>query len=244
MLHHAHVDRIYAYWQYASPTNNYWSDAYAGGARYSTPQGTSLNANSPLQPFFQANGQFHTSASVVSLSGKGYTYEGLEYWRKNTAQLKSDATAYINTKYGCSSHPAKRAEGGSGSSDATRYVANIELDVTQVERPCQVDVYVMDKWAGNIVVMQLPEKGITHGAFSIDDALLDTGLPDLVMDPLLDVIENFVKVEITKVDGSKIDIKTVPSLKVDLALLNLTIPDAIDQLPKVVDSLTKLIIGS
>jgi hypothetical protein len=169
MLHHANVDRLWTYWQFIRPNEAIFTGSYVGMSRFSTPDRTTINANSPLQPFYTSSGSFHTSNSVRSIRGFGYTYQGLEYWQKSDAQMTTDATALINSLYGTGvSGPRKRQEGGSG--ETTRYFVQVSVDVEQLERPCSINVYVKDQSVGRIIVMKQPHSGTVNGELPLDKA--------------------------------------------------------------------------
>ncbi|KAF4455556.1 hypothetical protein F53441_2164 [Fusarium austroafricanum] len=229
-LHHANVDRLWTYWQFMHPSQSTFSGSYSGGARYSTPQGTRISASSPLNPFYKSKGNFHTSNSVNSVRNFGYTYAGLEYWRMSGSQLSSSAKSTINKLYGSGS--GRRDLSERADVKTTRYFANVQLDVTEIERPAQVNVYVSGKLVGGLVVMRQPASGIIHGSFSADQAadtpqLLSACSPTKVAD----AVTSGLQVEIVKLDGSKIDISTVPSLKLSLDDVAYTPPVAEDDLP-------------
>ncbi|KAF5008467.1 hypothetical protein FDECE_5256 [Fusarium decemcellulare] len=230
-MHHTNVDRLWAYWQAMHPDQASFTGSYSGGARYSTPQGTRITPSSPLQPFYASKGKYHTSDSVKSIKGFGYTYAGLEYWRMSQSQLASSARSTINRLYGSSSSRRRDLE-GRADGKTTRYFANVELDVTEVERPCQVNVYVSGKLVGGLVVMKQPQEGTVHGQFSVDEAadtpqLLGACSPTKVAD----TVNKGLQVEIVNVDGSKTDLSKVPSLKMSLDDVPYTPPAAADDLP-------------
>lgn len=168
MLHHTNVDRLWAYWQFIKPNEATLTRSYRGQARFSSRSNTVINANSPLQPFYAAAGRFHTPDSVKSIKNFGYTYEGLEYWRKNDATLQRDATAYINRNYVVGSvRLRKRAE---DEETLTRYFAQIQVDVEQLERPCSIELFANVTSVGNFIVMAQPASGTFFGKFSLDAA--------------------------------------------------------------------------
>ncbi|KAM5348724.1 hypothetical protein ACJ41O_008547 [Fusarium nematophilum] len=233
-MHHTNVDRLWAYWQAMRPNQASFTGSYSGGSRYSTPSGTRISPTSPLQPFYAARGRFHTSESVKSIRGFGYTYEGLEYWRMSQSQLASSAKSLINRLYSNGAARKREIEGRQedDGDKTTRFFAKVQLDVTEVERPCSVDLYVSGKRVGGLVVMQQPQEGIVHGEFSVDQAadtpqLLGSCSPT----KLADTITEGLQVEIVKIDGTKIDPKTVPSLQLDLVNVPYTPPAAEDELP-------------
>lgn len=105
MLHHANVDRLWAYWQALRPESTTFDYEYRGLPRFSSPGGSIISVNSPLQPFLQTDGTWHTSKSVDSIRTFGYTYEGLDYWKKSTDEMKRDTAQIINKLYGPNSQP-------------------------------------------------------------------------------------------------------------------------------------------
>jgi tyrosinase len=146
------------------PNHATFAKSYSGGARFSTPGGTSIGPGNPLKPFFSAPGKFHTSDSVKSIKTFGYTYEGLEYWRKSDQQIQKDATALINRLYGTgSSRKHKRSD-----EPNTRYFAQLKVDVEQLERPCEINIYTNTTNVGSFIVMKQPATGFFNGEFTLD----------------------------------------------------------------------------
>lgn len=197
MLHHSNVDRLWAYWQAINPDDSIFQDAYPGGSRYSTPEGTTITADSPLEPFYQPNGEYHTTESVKSIQGFGYAYAGLEYWRKSEEQMRSEAKTLINRLYSNSSTiPRSRFRRAEPS---VRYFLEVELDVTQVERPCSVNLRVNGESAGSLIVMQQPRIGTIHGGFPLDKPIQNAAMHGMSMESTLDKIGSSIEVEIVKV---------------------------------------------
>ncbi|KAJ2972402.1 hypothetical protein NQ176_g7180 [Zarea fungicola] len=112
MLHHSNVDRLWAYWQAMHPEASTFNGRYQCLSRFSTLGGTLTSLDSPLQPFKQANGDWHTSNSVNSIKSFGYSYSGLEYWTMSEAELQQSAVELINNLYG----PVQQQKPGSTSS--------------------------------------------------------------------------------------------------------------------------------
>lgn len=224
-----------------------------GMSRFATPDRTTINANSPLQPFYTSSGSFHTSNSVRSIRGFGYTYTGLEYWQKSDAQMKTDATALINSLYGTGvSGPRKRQEAGAG--ETTRYFVQVSVDVEQLDRPCSINVYVKDQSVGRIIVMKQPQAGTVNGELPLDKATntiqpqMDVAkAPKAVVPALLtDLRVEILKVSLfpsndvylekltvdTQHDGSVIPLAEITSLKLNLVNVTVTPPSSDAQLPK------------
>ncbi|PHH74988.1 hypothetical protein CDD80_2711 [Ophiocordyceps camponoti-rufipedis] len=93
MMHHCNADRMWALWSAMNPDSVIFNETYSGGSRWGTPSGSDISPDSPLQPFYQRNGQFHTSRSVQSIKSFGYSYPGLEYWQKSPATMPSPRPA-------------------------------------------------------------------------------------------------------------------------------------------------------
>ncbi|KGQ12866.1 Tyrosinase [Beauveria bassiana D1-5] len=100
MLHHSNVDRLWAYWQAIYPEASTFNGRYQCLSRFNTLSGTMTSLDSPLQPFRQANGEWHTSRSVNSIKTFGYAYQGLEYWTKSETEMQQGAVELINSLYG------------------------------------------------------------------------------------------------------------------------------------------------
>ncbi|KAH7312343.1 hypothetical protein B0I35DRAFT_356410 [Stachybotrys elegans] len=230
MLHHTNVDRLWAYWQAIRPEHSLFRRTYSGGSRYSTPGGSSISPRSPLNPFFRRNGEFHTSESVESIQGLGYTYQGLEYWYKTPEQMGQDSRRLINRLYA----PSNSSQNSVMRRDeqSTRFFISVSLDVTEVERPCSIEVSLNGQMAGSLVVMGQPDKGTFHGSFGLDEALQSQEMNEMTVEDAAKMIQTGIVVEITKVDGSKIPIATVPSLSVDLEDMTVTPASTEDELPR------------
>ena len=197
MLHHANVDRFWAYWEAIHPNDSIYEGSYSGGSRFSTAAGAIITPDSPLQPFYGQSNQYHTSETVRSLQGFGYSYVELEYWKKSPAQMAADATQLINQLYGNNRSPKRRA---TRQTDVTnRYFVHIQLEVEQVDRPCSINVQVGGQSAGNLVVMQQPETGDFYGGFSIDDSVHAAGIQEVSEEAAMDSIKDLLQIEIVKV---------------------------------------------
>lgn len=197
MLHHAFVDRLWSFWQALRPDQDVFSTPYPARARFSTAAGTPVTFDSPLQPFFNPNGGFHTTVSVRAIWDLGYGYEGLEWWEKPAEQMRQDVVNIINRQYSSArpaSEAARRAE-----APTTRYFVTVSLDIAQVERPCQVVVYVDGTRAGSLVVMSRPQMGVVRTGFGIDHVATEDAMQALLHGKAGGSNGSSVEVEIVKV---------------------------------------------
>ena len=212
MLHHTNVDRLWAYWQSIHPDHASFSKAYRGGARFSTPSGTVIGPDSPLQPFFKSQYDFHSSRSVGNISTLGYTYQGLEYWEKSEAQMSADSKKLINQLYGPSDQDRsnrmlsrRRNSDGDGDGDdenenpTVRYYTHVRVEASEVERPCAVEIYIAGEHSGSLFIMEHPRHGVIHGGFPLENALQTVGMGELSTAKTLESILSSLEVAIVKV---------------------------------------------
>ncbi len=101
MLHHANVDRLVALWQAIHYNSSMFAVTGVSTGQFGTPSGTLITADSPLKPFFDRSGNFHTSNSVRDIRSLGYTYpELLGDWSMTSEELASSVRAQVNALYG------------------------------------------------------------------------------------------------------------------------------------------------
>lgn len=197
MLHHAFVDRIWAYWEALKPDQGVFSSSYPARARFSTAAGTPVTASSPLQPFFTRTGAFHTTLSVRAIRDLGYGYDGLEWWSKSQEQMRQDVVNIVNRLY-ATRQPASAAK-RQAAAPTTRYFATLSLDVTQVERPCQVKVYVDGARAGSLVLMNRLRTGVVQTGFGLDHVASNEFMQAMAAHKASGPDNYAIEVEITKV---------------------------------------------
>ncbi len=202
MLHHANVDRVWAYWQALKPSLGSMTQYYRGSARFATVSGTTITPQSALQPFRRSATEFHTSDSVKSIQTLGYSYPELEFWAKTPEQIRDDVSRLINKLYG--PNIANTPSLGRRAETVTRYFAKIGVDVSEIERPCSIDIIVNGTHAGSMIVMTQPSEGVIHGEVSLDSALESSYARELGVNDAVQSVKTAVEVEITKV-SQKID---------------------------------------
>ncbi|KAK7432037.1 hypothetical protein QQZ08_001327 [Neonectria magnoliae] len=232
MLHHANVDRLWAYWQAMRPGQAGFTGSYSGDARFSSRSGTTITPNSPLHPFYASAGKFHTPKSVQSIKSFGYTYEGLEWRSKSDAQMKQSATALINRLYATGVNKPSRKRDVDAT---TRYFAQIKVDVEELERPCSVNLYINTTSVASLVVMKQPSAGLVMGKFALDKAADPIDLAGEATKLVVEDILSTIRVEIVKHDGTLIPVTSVPSLKIELENVDLVPPESEFELPEYKD---------
>ncbi|PHH90334.1 hypothetical protein CDD83_3970 [Cordyceps sp. RAO-2017] len=235
MMHHANVDRLWAFWQASMPNEGTLSRPYAGGSRFTTPEGTTISSSSPLSPFFNQGGLPYTPDTVASIQQFGYTYDGLDdpnipvkrdvseprsraRRRRDDANRRHRAIATINKLYRGKSHD----KGGEV------YLARINYRAEEVERPSKIHVYLCNEFVGDIAVMAEPSKGPGSATLPLNKAFetcLRAGVtPDKIRDN--------VSVRIT-VHGKDMPLDAIKTIKLEVEHLDETPPASPSELPKI-----------
>ncbi|TAQ87719.1 hypothetical protein B7494_g3943 [Chlorociboria aeruginascens] len=108
-LHHANVDRQIALWQ-AIYWDTFLLPEVDQVGTFTVPVGTTDKVNSPLTPFYTADGTTPwTSASSRYLSAFGYSYPEIQDWILPPAELSGNVTAQVNALYNPNGSFTKRS---------------------------------------------------------------------------------------------------------------------------------------
>lgn len=220
MLHHANVDRLIAMWQAIYPANSIFSIVAYAPALYGSAAGN-VNADSPLKPFYQANGNFHTSNSVRNVTSLGYTYPELVPKGQNgqPMYLTPDAlSTYVKGKVNAlysdtgsnkkaRSHVRRgalwqRKQNGTAIEAATTktWSVTIQLDKAQVDLPATVKCYLGSDLVGKMPLLAIPAEGLTHANIPLDKALAGgTYLNMTDEETIMDYVGKELKFEVVKV---------------------------------------------
>lgn len=237
MLHHSNVDRLWAYWQAMHPDQQIFTGEHYGFEKWGTPDNSILTTQSPLLPFRRSETEFHTSESVLSIHDLGYSYHGLESKDKSAEDRREEVTRIINNlEPGFLKLGARAANGLLGGPRAvlTRYFAHIAVEASEIERPCSIEVSMNGTYAGNLVLLSMPDSGIVRGEISLD-TIQDTlrGKPSRVV---LNTFETALKIDIIKGDGSRIALADVPNLDVQIEQVRVAAPRWDTELPEYSES--------
>ncbi|KAF4592463.1 tyrosinase 2 [Ophiocordyceps camponoti-floridani] len=224
MLHHAQVDRLWAFWQAARPESQTFNNTYAGGARFSSPAGAPIGPDSPLAPFFHEGGRPCTSNSVVDWTQFGYTYPGLDTGRRRAAPDEKSRTAkrIINQLY------SNRENSPKHSWIHKAYSVSVSFRAEEL-RNALVDIYMCGHYVGDIRVMAAPSTGPVTGTLSVEDLIYHCGSDG---PNLSDMIDKFA-LRIKKAHGVEVPVSSVPSLRMQVGDL-VEIPAAsLDEFPTI-----------
>ncbi|KAJ6788102.1 hypothetical protein PWT90_05055 [Aphanocladium album] len=232
MLHHANVDRLWAYWEAMHPDQRLFSGEYPSKGLWSTPVNATITTRSPLLPFRRSETEFHTPESVQSIHDLGYSYPGLEHREKNPDQRREEVTRIINglePEFAHLNGGQDNRQPGRPRTVLTRYFAHMTIEVSEVERPCSIEVSMNGTYAGNMVLMSMPRSGVVYGEIPLDSVYIHLrGKSNSVV---LDNLQSWLQVEIIKSDGSTISVVDVPSLNMQIEQVHVAAPRSDIELP-------------
>ncbi|KAI5922786.1 Di-copper centre-containing protein [Camillea tinctor] len=210
MLHHANLDRLTTIWT-AIYNSSYQTVPYNTSGLYSTPEGETITADSPLKPFYQRDGKtFHTGMTASTTETFGYSYAELSQTR-----VDGDTTALvaqINKLYG---PPA-----ASTTRPGRAWFAALHVERADLALPASIEVRAGGELIGRTVLLGMPTVGVAHDEIPLGRAVDALGLgsddaaaPGTVFRGLREKL----RVEIKKGDGTTVDIGGVPSLRLQIA---------------------------
>ncbi|UNI23818.1 Tyrosinase [Purpureocillium takamizusanense] len=227
MLHHSNIDRLWSYWQALKPDQDIFQDSYSGQSRFASPAGKTISSKSPLEPFFGPNRVQHTTESVRSIRGFGYSYEGLEYWNKSPEQMQQDTTRLINRLYSAQPAPLDRRQ---ETETKSRYFARIGVDREEIPKPCQIKLFHGNEEIAGVVVMGQPAVGRMSAGLPLDRFMHPSKMSAMDHDEKTKSIASSLNVKIVKPDGSTVE--NVKSLVVELEDVTVRPPVTDDKFPK------------
>lgn len=112
--------------------------------------------------------------------------------------MSADAKRLINQLYGPSGRSKAKVQNGHDNG-TTQYFVRIQVEASEVERPCTVEIYVSGRLAGGMVVMEHPSHGTVHGELSLEETLDATDIRQLSSSKTVDAIQSSLEVGLIKV---------------------------------------------
>ncbi|KAI0152619.1 Di-copper centre-containing protein [Xylariaceae sp. FL1272] len=228
ILHHCNLDRLAAIWTAVRPNNTYQTTPGASGGLYSTAKGEIITADSPLKPFYQADGvSFHTGLTVQSTVTFGYTYP--ELVALNHGSGRDMLIEKVNELYG-STYVQPHVE-AKVSIQENEWLVDVQVQRGDLPLPCNINVYLGDHLVEPIILLNMPKQGMAHNEISLRRFV------DLLYGHLNDpaAVEREIKknlyAQVVKADGTEVDPDTISSLKVELAKQDITHPGSASEFP-------------
>ncbi|CAJ2505321.1 Uu.00g127150.m01.CDS01 [Anthostomella pinea] len=238
MLHHCNLDRLAALWTSVHPNETHQTQPYSSDGLYSTAKGETITADSPLKPFYQADGKtFHTGMTVISTDSLGYTYPEMRSGHLPVDQDESrkNSIVQINRLYSPGTTTATAAARVKRDTNPGRqWVIAVQVERSELDLPCSIDIYLGAHLAGRTVLLGMPDRGLAYDQISLQRAI---GALDISgQDPAAveQALEKQLRVEVSKGDGkgTMIDPSSIPSLKLDVVAEDVTPPGAESELPR------------
>ncbi|KUI52948.1 Polyphenol oxidase 1 [Cytospora mali] len=225
MLHHANLDRLIAVWQAIYPDSKVFNITDFEDALYGTAAGD-VSADTPLKPFYNQDGSFHTSNSVRNISTFGYTYPELQLSNAENTYINPDDLAdfvrlKVNSLY--SGEPvsysttrrfmSKRSLQSRRPPSRKTWSVAISVEKAELPLPATVRCYVDNSLVGKMALLAVPATGITHSTIPLDAALSAASLDLACEDDVTQYLDQKLRFEVQEGDGTPIQINSMPSLE-------------------------------
>ncbi|KAI3321261.1 Di-copper centre-containing protein [Xylariaceae sp. AK1471] len=232
MLHHCNLDRLAALWT-AINNDTLQVQPYESQGLYATAKGEIITADSPLKPFYQTDGStFHTGRTMATTEAFGYTYPEISTVGQNHG--RKDVIAQINRLYGGLVTARKTTAASMSRRD---WFVNVQVERADLPLPCSINVYLGDHFAGRTVLLGMPKTGRAHDELSLFWAVdrldvdnNDSGVVEraLMKDLHFKVFKVFSG---EQGDGTTLNAKDIPSLKIEVVGEDVTLPNSESEFP-------------
>lgn len=178
--------------------------SYASSRMFATPSGTTITPQSPLWPFTGTGGAPLTSESVNYVHDWGYTYAPMRPWNQTPVDIKMAVSRTVNSLYGPQEQESsfmrvKRRE----MAPRRQYVAKVEVERSELELPCQVQLFLKGSMAGCFTLLHMPRQGKSYDEIPLNRGIDAAGLLDLSKSGILKEITDGLEVVISKVSTAK-----------------------------------------
>ncbi|GKT70874.1 tyrosinase 2 [Colletotrichum tofieldiae] len=237
-LHHANVDRLIAFWQALHFENATMHFSYASSEMFATPAGTIVTPNYPIWPFMGSGGSPLTSESVTHIRDWGYTYAPMRFWDQAPGETNMAVSRTVNSLYGPleqqqwqKRYPFTGLRTRKGV-PRREYFAKVEVERSELELPCEVQLFLKGKLAGSFTLLDMPKQGMSYDTIPLRRGIDAVGFGGLSTKSVLGAIEDGLQVVISKLNGTTTSLDRVPSLKIEVEDVDVVPPDSLNELPK------------
>ncbi|KAI1170771.1 Di-copper centre-containing protein [Nemania sp. FL0916] len=223
MLHHCNLDRLAAMWT-ASHDDQLQAASFTSQGLYSTAQGEIITADSPLKPFYQADGKtFHTGKTAQNTEAFGYTYPDIPF---NGQGRNENIIVQINRLYG------NRAKNSTATSRPRReWFIELRVEKANLPLPCSIDVYLGNQLAGRTQFLNMPKTGLAYDELPLSRAISRLDVDDKNPGTVERKLISDTHVKITQQDDVTIDIRDIPSLHINIVREDVTPPSTESEFP-------------
>ncbi|GAW26247.1 putative tyrosinase 2 protein [Rosellinia necatrix] len=209
----------------ASHHDIWQSQPFTSQGLYSTARGEIITADSPLKPFYQADGRtFHTGKTMATIEAFGYTYQDIP---SEDQGRKEDVIVQINRLYGDSAS-ARRPRATSKSQ--RQWFIEVQVDRTELPLPCSINVYLGDYLVGRTSFLGMPKTGLAYDELPLLRAINRLDLDYTGPSEIERTLMRELYVRATKGD-SPLNMSDIPSLHVYLIGEDVTQPGSESEFP-------------
>ncbi|KAJ0319325.1 hypothetical protein COL5a_010279 [Colletotrichum fioriniae] len=206
--------------------------SYASSEMFATPSGTTVTPQYPLWPFTGTGGGPLTSESVTHVRDWGYTYAPMRFWDQTPGDIKMAISRTVNSLYGPQENQSSFMRiRWRKMAPRRQYVAKVEVERSELELPCQVQLFLKGAMAGTFTLLDMPRQGKSYDEIPLNRGVDAAGLRDRSVSEVLGGIEDELEVVISKLDGTTTPLDHVPSLKIEVEDQEIVPSDSADQLP-------------
>lgn len=187
-------------WQATHYNNTYpTKTGTTGNGLFATPANSPLTAASPLKPFYQADGEFHTAKTVASTRAFGYTYPEIDDWSMNADETRRSVITQVNELYGDDASKTSRFTSLAGAKQTWKeYHAQIQVERSELPLPCSINLMLGEHMAGQTSILSMPTSGRTYAEVPLTRALKQIhGRLDVAT--VIPSLQNSLRIEIRKV---------------------------------------------
>jgi tyrosinase len=200
MLHHSNVDRLIAMWQAIHYNASILNTTGTSHSTFGTAEGSTIDVESPLKPFFDNRLKFHTSRTASWIRDFGYTYPEINDWSITPDELAAHVTVRVNDLYGDRVDGDPRSgQRSAKSSKLVAYSAEIRVERSDVPLPCTIDLGLGDHVLGRMSLLSMPNRGMSYTSIPLGDALRRLSLRDMPEDTLVPFLQRNLEVVVRKV---------------------------------------------
>lgn len=207
MLHHCNLDRLAAMWSAIHYKNTVQTVPYQSNGLFATAKGEEITADSPLKPFYRADGRsFHTTRSVLNTSDFGYTYPEFHSLDSDPYRRSQQMIEIVNDIYGSILPPGvkrphrRRATNRHAAEETTKdWVVSLEVERSELSLPCTINIYMRDRYAGRTTLLNMPMQGLVSDEIPLAQAIDSSYFRGMAPNEIEDQLEAGLRFEIKKV---------------------------------------------
>lgn len=203
MLHHSNVDRLIAMWQAIYYNDSTMNTTGVSHGTFGTKEGSIVDADSPLKPFFDPKLNYYTSRSASSIKAFGYTYPEINDWSTRPDELAAFVTGRVNDLYGpgvdTSPRSGPKAKNVANSSKQIAYSAELRVERSDVPLPCTIDLRLDNDVLGRMSLLSMPVRGMSYTSIPLGEALQQLNLTDMPGDTLVPYLSQNLELQVRKV---------------------------------------------